>query len=104
MVDHKIMGGKAEKSKGSALLSPTMIINSASNMLKVKKISNIMGGIGSTSIASTMSTTVGMAKEDQEIFPEKCRRSDIVNDATAITALKIPIICGVSVKTRSFQG
>ena len=96
------MGGNAEKSKGSALLSPTMIINSASKMLKVKKMSNIMGGIGSTSIASTMSTTVGMAKEDHEILVEKCRRSDIVNDATAIIALKVPMFWGVFVKTRRF--
>ena len=91
MVDHKIIGGNAEKSRGSALLSPTIIINRASNMLKVKKISSIIGGIGSTSIASTISTTLGMAKEDHEILVEKCRRSDIVNDAAAIIALKVPM-------------
>ena len=32
-----------------------------------------------------------MAKEDHEILVEKCRRSDIVNDATAIIALKVPM-------------
>ena len=89
MVDHKIIGGKAEKSNGSELLSPTIIINSASSMLKVKNMSNIIGGIGSTNIANTISTTVGMAREDQDIFPAKCRRSDTVKEATAIPALKL---------------
>ena len=65
-----------------------MMINSASKILNVKKISNIIGGIGRTSIASTISTTVGMASDDQDMLPANCRRSDTVKDATAITALK----------------
>ena len=83
-----MIGGKAEKSRGSELLRPTMMISSASRILNVKKISNIIGGMGRTSMASTISTTAGIASEDQEIFPANCRRSDTVKDATAITALK----------------
>ena len=83
-----MIGGKAEKSRGSELLRPTMMINSASRILNVKKISNIIGGMGRTSMASTISTTVGIASEDQETFPANCRRSDTVKDATAIAALK----------------
>jgi len=65
-----------------------MMINSASKILNVKKISNIIGGIGRTSMASTISTTVGMASDDQDMLPANCRRSDTVKDATAIAALK----------------
>ena len=68
-----------------------MMINSASKILKVKKISNIIGGIGRTSIASTIKTTVGIASDDQDMPPANCRRSDTVKDATAITALKFVV-------------
>ena len=63
------------------------MISNASKMLNVKNISNMMGGIGSTSIASTISTTIGIAKEDQDIVVANCRRSDTVKDATAMNTL-----------------
>ena len=84
-------------------MRPTIIISSASKILNVKKISNIIGGMGSTSIASTISTTAGIAREDQDIFPANCRRSDIVKDATAITALKFDVKWSGFVLNHHFQ-
>ena len=91
-MDQRIIGGKAEKSKGSALFRPIMIIKSASRILNVNKISSIKGGMGSTNIAKTTRTTPGIAIDDQEIVPKKCRRSDTVSDAAAINILNWALI------------
>ena len=62
MAKRTIMG-KEEKSMGVAVCIATIMISSAKMMLNVKKTSNSIGGMGSTSKLKTSSTIIGITKE-----------------------------------------
>ena len=76
VVAKRIITGKDEKSIGDALLIATMIIKRAITMLKVNKMSNMKGGIGSTSRANTSSTAPGIASAPNSKLRIKRRKSD----------------------------
>ena len=63
----------------------TMMIKSASMMLKVKKTSSITGGIGKTSSVSTSRTIRGVINELSGKELAKCRKFDSEKSIDSIT-------------------
>ena len=63
----------------------TMIINSASMMLKVKKTSSITGGIGKTRSVRTNSTISGVINELSGKELARCRKFDREKSIDSIT-------------------
>ncbi len=84
MVQTSITVGNAEKSIGAFVLIATMIVTSASRMLRVNRTSSISGGRGSTSMVSINRITAGTANEDKEKLLKNCRNSDNVKLAVVI--------------------
>ena len=77
-VANRITIGKDEKSMGLEVLMATIMMSSAKIILKVKKISSIKAGSGSTSNEITMSTAAGIARDVANVSAEpllrKCRK------------------------------
>ena len=70
---------------GVAVCIATMMIRSAKMMLKVKKMSNITGGIGRTRSVSTNSTISGVNNELSGKLLSKCRKFVSVKNDDSIT-------------------
>ena len=66
------------------MFSATMMISSASRMLRVKKKSSINGGKGRISMVKIRMTATGIAKDVHGIFAVNCRRSDRLSAEVAI--------------------
>jgi len=84
MVANRIMVGKDEKCSVSAVFNATMMISSASRMLRVKKKSSINGGIGKISMVKIRMTATGIANDVHGIFADNCRRSDRLSAEVAM--------------------
>ena len=89
MVQISITVGNAEKSIGALVLIATMIVTSASSILRVNSTSSISGGKGSTSIVSINRITAGTASEDKEKLLKNCRNSDNVKLAVVIYVISL---------------
>ena len=89
IVQISITVGNAEKSIGALVLIATMIVTSASSILRVNSTSSISGGKGSTSIVSINRITAGTASEDKEKLLKNCRNSDNVKLAVVIYVVSL---------------
>ena len=89
MVQISITVGKAEKSIGAFVLIATMIVTSASRILRVNSRSSINGGKGSTSMVSINRITAGTASEDKEKLFKNRRNSD--NGKLAVVILVVSL-------------
>jgi hypothetical protein len=76
MVANKIMVGKDEKLRVSAVFSATMMISRASKMLRVKKKSSITGGKGKINMVRIRMTAIGIANDVHGTEAVSCRSSD----------------------------
>ena len=86
MVANRIMVGNEEKFSVSAVLRATIMISSASKMLRVKKKSNISGGKGNINMVKMRMTAIGIANEVHGTVADNCRKSDRLIAEVAITA------------------
>ena len=92
MVQTIITVGNAEKSIGAFVLIATMIVTSASRMLRVNSTTSISGGKGSTSMVSINRITAGTANEDKEKLLKNCRNSDNVKLAVVIYVISLYLL------------
>ena len=92
MVQTSITVGNAEKSIGAFVLIATMIVTSASKMLRVNSTSSISGGKGSTSMVIINRITAGTASEDTEKLLKNCRNSDNVKLAVVIYVISLYLL------------
>ena len=102
MVANKMMVGKDEKLRVSAVFRATMMISRASRMFSVKKKSNINGGSGKINMVKMRITAMGMAKEVHGSAVVSCRRSDKLKVDVAISSLRCLIFQAKVSRKRPF--